>query len=250
MKQIQAADWIILNTLIYEIYSIEDFNEMRLNFLKKMKMVIDFDDADFYLADPQHPDQIIEGLSLHHTSARRETLDRQNGDTFGLVHAGKCLVCRDSDLMSDEQLEQTSYYQNILTKNNWHHAMKMILAFEGKFLGLVTFYRNIGKADFAYEDVFLADMMKEHMALRLHEQERFDRENREQHTIEEITAQYHLTKQEHRILCLTMKRMSNPEICDRLSISNNTLKKHFLNIYRKMHINSRLELFKMVKGTH
>ncbi|WP_396426541.1 helix-turn-helix transcriptional regulator [Lentilactobacillus hilgardii] len=36
-------------------------------------------------------------------------------------------------------------------------------------------------------------------------------------------------------------------MCDQLYITNNTLKKHILNVYRKLGINNRVQLFKMVR---
>jgi DNA-binding CsgD family transcriptional regulator len=44
-----------------------------------------------------------------------------------------------------------------------------------------------------------------------------------------------------------MKGKDNVSICDELSISVNTLKKHILNIYRKLGIKNRVQMFKMIK---
>ena len=39
----------------------------------------------------------------------------------------------------------------------------------------------------------------------------------------------------------------NAVICTELMITANTLKKHILNIYRKLGIKNRVQLFKMIK---
>ena len=44
-----------------------------------------------------------------------------------------------------------------------------------------------------------------------------------------------------------MKGKDNNTISEELQISVNTLKKHILNIYRKLNINNRVQLFKMIK---
>ena len=44
-----------------------------------------------------------------------------------------------------------------------------------------------------------------------------------------------------------MQGTESPVICERLSISANTLKKHILNIYRKLGIRNRVQLFKRIK---
>ena len=63
----------------------------------------------------------------------------------------------------------------------------------------------------------------------------------------ELKEKYHLTKRENTILSLLMKGKDNNEISGELVISVNTLKKHILNIYRKLDINHRVQLFKMIK---
>ena len=50
MNTLQTNDWLILNSIIYEIYTTADFDQMRRKFLEQMKMLVDFDSADFYLA--------------------------------------------------------------------------------------------------------------------------------------------------------------------------------------------------------
>lgn len=66
-------------------------------------------------------------------------------------------------------------------------------------------------------------------------------------TISEATERFSLTKREHTILRTLLDGKDNDEICDELAISVNTLKKHILNIYRKMGIRNRVQLFKMVR---
>ena len=44
-----------------------------------------------------------------------------------------------------------------------------------------------------------------------------------------------------------MQGLPNDVICEKLTITNNTLKKHILNTYKKMSIRNRTQLFKMVK---
>ena len=45
----------------------------------------------------------------------------------------------------------------------------------------------------------------------------------------------------------TLQGKENPVICEELTISTNTLKKHILNIYRKLGIRNRVQLFKMIR---
>lgn len=66
-------------------------------------------------------------------------------------------------------------------------------------------------------------------------------------TMTEAVKKYNLTKREQTILGLLLQGMENAQICDQLSITVNTLKKHILNIYRKLGIRNRVQMFKLVK---
>ena len=50
LKTLETNDWMILNNIIYKIYTTEDSEQMRRQLLEQFKMVLDFDSADFYLA--------------------------------------------------------------------------------------------------------------------------------------------------------------------------------------------------------
>ena len=59
MKNFETNDWLVLNSIIYKIYTINDFDEMRRQFLEQIKTVIDFDSADFYLASAKEMERFI-----------------------------------------------------------------------------------------------------------------------------------------------------------------------------------------------
>lgn len=41
MKTLETNDWIILNTIIYKVYTMEDFDEMRKELLEQLKLLVD-----------------------------------------------------------------------------------------------------------------------------------------------------------------------------------------------------------------
>ena len=149
--------------------------------------------------------------------------------------------------MPSEIRIKSSYYKEYYVINNLQYALHLLLGDGTDCVGLVTLYRTIGKENFDSDDMFVLDLMKEHLLFRLSE-ERKNRETlQEKMTVTEATVQYHLTKRESMILRMLMKGKDNNEISEELEISVNTLKKHILNIYRKLSINNRVQLFKMIK---
>lgn len=245
MKTLETNDWMILNSIIYKIYTTEDADIMREQFLEQMKMVLDFDSADFFLADSQESRHLVRPVT-YNCDDESSMYDEMNSNR-GIVYSGKSLVYRETDMISDEKRVQTEYYQKVYRPNNWHYAIQMILGRNKEFLGVVTFYRTIGKDNFQYDDIFILDMLKDHLVFRLYKDGQQKDERAEKLTITEVTEKYELTKREHTILQLLMQGKDNHTICEELSISVNTLKKHILNIYRKLGIRNRVQMFKMIK---
>ena len=246
MKKFETNDWIVLNNIIYKIHTSDDFDAMRYEVLEQLRMVIDFDSADFYLASKEEGKLLCRPVTYNcdvDLSEEYEELDYSRG----LVNSGKMLVYRESDIISDEVRVNTDYYKKVYKPNNWHYALQMVLAKHKKFLGAMTFYRTIGKDDFRYDDIFALDMLKDHLAYRLEQQMINGDRMGGKITVSEATEKFELTKRESTILKLLMSGTDSNRICEELVITPNTLKKHILNIYRKMGIKNRVQLFKMVK---
>lgn len=246
MNTLQTNDWLILNSIIYEIYTTADFNRMREKFLEQMKMLVDFDSADFYLASLDEKYKLTEPITYHCDEDLSDVYDILDYSRE-IMYSGKSIVYRETDIISDEMRVKTEYYEKVYKPNNWHYSLQMIMAREKKFLGVVTLYRNIGKDDFSHDDVFFVDTLKDHMAYRLWQQKQNRVQFGEKLTVSAATEKFGLTRQEHNILHLLMEGKDNSFICDDLSISINTLKKHILNIYRKLGIRNRVQLFKKIR---
>ncbi len=246
MKKLETNDWIILNNIIYKIYTTENFDEMRGTLFEELKMIIDFDSADFYLAS-QEKGHILCDPVTYNCDADLSEMYEDIDYSRGIVASGKMLIYRETDIISDEARVETEYYQKVYKPNNWHYALQMVIARHKKFLGAITFYRTIGKENFHYDDIFVLDMLKDHLAYRLDQHVRNNEIVGGKITVKEATKKYELTKRESEILKALMDGKDNNDICDELVITPNTLKKHILNIYRKLDVNNRVQLFKMVR---
>ena len=111
----------------------------------------------------------------------------------------------------------------------------------------MTFYRTIGKDDFLYDDIFIVDLLKDHLSYRLAKEMEQEAGGAGKYTVAQAAEAYDLTRRECDILRELLAGLDNEEICGALCISVNTLKKHILNIYRKLGINNRVQLFKMIR---
>ncbi len=219
---------------------------MRYELLNQLKMVLDFDSADFYMASSEEGKLLCNPVTYNcdvDLSEMYEDLDYSRG----IVASGKMLIYRETDIISDEARVETDYYKKVYKPNNWHYALQIVIARHKKFLGAVTFYRTIGKEDFQYDDIFVLDILKDHLAYRLEQYYKTGERGTQKLTVTAAVEEYGLTRREHTILRCLMSGEDNAAICEKLVITPNTLKKHILNIYRKMGIKNRVQLFKIVK---
>ncbi len=246
MRKLETNDWIVLNNIIYKIYTTDNFDEMRKGLLEQLRMIIDYDSADFFLASKEEGRLLCNPVTYNcdiDLSEMYENLDYSRG----IMVSGKTLIYRETDIMSDESRVETDYYKKVYKPNNWHYALQIIIARHKKFLGTVTFYRTIGKENFLYDDIFMLDMLKDHLAYRLEKYTLGLETTIEKLTMTEAIIKFELSKREAMVLRELMTGKDNNVICEELFITTNTLKKHILNIYRKLGIKNRVQLFRMVK---
>ncbi len=246
----QANDWVIFNNITYQIHQISDFDAMCRNFLEQAHLLMHFDAAVFYYSSEKALPLLQNAVCYRYPDATaKQYIDSYQQEDFsrGMLMGGKSMVYRESDIFSDEERVQTACYQRFSREEGFHHSVHILPAFQGKVLAKISFYRKLGESDFLYDDVFLLDMFKEHLSLRI---ARYYEERTRQHeklSIPECEQRYRLTARETTILGMLMQGLPNDEICTQLCITNNTLKKHILNLYKKLHIRNRTQLFKMVR---
>lgn len=246
MKNLETCDWMLLNSIIYKIYTMEDLDEMRREFLEQLHLVIDFDSADFYLAGHSEDEEMVQPVT-YNCDVPETAYYEQYEYCRRVIEGGKSLVYRLSDMIPQDEWRQTGLYKDVYRINNWQYSLQMVVCKEGHFLGMITLYRTIGKDDFVYDDITIVDMLKDHMAYRLERSRREQGDDGGKMTITAAVQEYALTKREETILRLLLAGLSNDEICQKLVISINTLKKHVLNIYRKLGIRNRVQMFKMIR---
>ncbi len=246
MRTLDTNDWLLLNSIIYKIYTMDSISEMRTQFLEQMKMLIDFDSADFHLASPDGEKKLVSPV-LYNCEEDLSISYDEIDYSRGILYSGKTLIYRETDIIDDSKRVETDYYKKVYKTNNWHYSLQMVLARKKEFVGVVTFYRTIGKDDFVYDDIFILDLLKDHLAFRLYQQKKSGDLMGEKMSVAAATEKFGLTRREETILKLLLEGRENATICERLIISENTLKKHILNLYRKLGINNRVSLFKMIR---
>lgn len=251
MKNLNDSEWILINEIIYKINTINSISHVQKTFLDLIKHLIPYDSALFYLKDPAGKDFFINPVCVNYDS---ETADRyiQIGSdkdyTLGIMQCSKCMVCKETDLLSDGEREGTEYYKLFLEPQGLHYGIQVTFVYDNALLGIVSLLRKRDKPDFYEKDVFVLDMLKDHLAYRLHNElpKIAAVTHKNDIDLKLFEEKYDLTKRELDVLKLIIKDYSNDEIGAILVLSRNTVKKHILNIYKKFNVNSRLQLFRLI----
>ena len=148
MKKLETNDWIVLNNIIYKIYTTDNLDEMRSNLFDELKMIIDFDSADFYLASKEPGHMLCNPITYNcdlDLSEMYEDIDYSRG----IVASGKMLIYRETDIISDESRIESEYYKKVYKPNNWHFALQMVLARQKKVFGGSYILSNHWKRKFS-----------------------------------------------------------------------------------------------------
>lgn len=251
---IEKNDLILLNEIIYKIYSILPQREMRLSVIKLLKSLIHYNKASFYLAESQ-PGHLLNdpvAINIPEDGLKSYIENFEDVDyTRWIFISGKCMAYKETDLLSDAKRENEKFYKELYAPDKIHYSAQLSIAYHDTFLGIISLYREKSDGDFTENDLFILDLLKDHLALRLHNDsillnpnESLSKNKTSLDTSNYI-SKYHLTLREVEVLGLLLGGLSGDKICEVLVISPHTLKKHTLSIYKKLGVNSRWELFSL-----
>lgn len=232
--------------IIYKSRVIHNNRKMRLEVLNMIIGLIPCDRATYYIA--KDDGNIIDPVAYNLTEEHHQRYYQYEDVDYTLFvnSSPQSRVLRETDMFSEEFRINSEYYQKTYVPLNVHYTLQLSLCHGGKFLGVITLFRSRKSGDFTDEEVRFFDLLKEHLALSLfralHENSQVS-DNPELQTCSE----YNLTIRENEIISHVLSGLSNDEIASEMNISTNTVKKHLMNIYRKMDIKGRKDLFKLKK---
>ena len=251
----QDNTFLVINNLIYHIYTTEDFTNMKKSFLNMIKIIIpntfssilmaDYSDSDSLLCNPLcYPESYTKMEELY-LSIETEY------QTRWLALCNHSALVRESELVSEEDFLNSSVYTKCYKPNNIYYSMQLHLSYNNTFLVVISLYRSKEQGDFNDEEMFIMKGFIDHLTYRFYQnyiEKNLPPNNSNNsktnipylHT--ELALKYALTSRETEVLALILNNEDNEDIADKLCISSFTLKKHLQNIYRKFDVNSRWTL--------
>lgn len=254
MESIEKNHVNLLSHIIYAIYNIPDFDAMRREVMELIKYAVPFNTANFFLVERRkNGKEVLRDLVNVNSlpvsdSDLEDILSRYMEEcsdidsTHWLVKSKKSIAYRTTDFISEEAQQNTAYYKEMFLPYNVHFGAQMVLAYDDVSLGLLTLFRSKDEPNFSDTEIFFLDNLKEHLSIRLSRHAKASAPS-SAFNMSAFIDKYDLTRRECEILTLLFEGIHNEEIARELYISENTLRRHIYNIYSKMNIKSRWELY-------
>ena len=155
-------------------------------------------------------------------------------------------VYRDTSILESDVREKTDFYIKFLKPEDIIFGCGIILIKNSRIIGMFNLFRNEKSGDFNEKELYVLNLLKNHIANMLHNVMRLDRASiTVNKSLNNFAKTYGLTSRESEILSLINKGLSNQEISDKVVISVSTVKKHIYNIYNKTGVSSRGQLISL-----
>lgn len=252
MDHIEKNEMSLISHIIYIIYHTSDADRMRLELLRLLKYAIPFDTANFFLVQSDCDDKFTLTDLVNVNSLKNPNVDEvlkkymetcfEIDSTHWLCNAKKSIAYRTTDFLSEDALENTDYYKEMFVPYDLHFGAQVVLAHNDICLGLLTLFRSKDAANFSDKEIFYLDTLKEHLSMRLY-QTRTRHNSPGPDKASAYREIYNLTGREYEILLLLFQGVSNEDMIEQLCISENTLRRHLYNLYSKLGIRHRWELY-------
>lgn len=257
MESLGNNVWLSIINIIYIIHSTEDLEQMANLVLKQLCWIIPYDNAIMLFAmDDRQPPRRPVAINFEEKYITQFLANYKKYDcTFGLKLGGSSIVYKESDVVDQRIWKQSNFYKEFCEPNKIGYVLQMVLCYRNQFLGNVILFRQYGTInaiDFNDRDIFILNLLKEHLTIGIARLEKKKIEYEEEETenkqdaINQCIQRYHLTAREGEILGLLIQGNSTGQICDKLFMTVNTLKKHISNMYKKLEITSRSQLQQVV----
>lgn len=241
--------FMIYDDFLYSLYTAEDEERRIRDLLLYLRMLIPSSYASLLTSDPDLEEPNFTGVycdPIRFTPAEERYVGMYRQDPIlWNLYSKASVVLKESDLLNDEQRLSDVIYRECYRVWQVYDTVQLSIVYRRKFFGVVTLFHTREDPPFSEDDIALLKSLSRHLNYA------FSRPAPGSSSLEipavdltKIPEGEHLTPRENEILGLIYRMKTNQEICEQLRITDNTLQKHLQNIYRKLNISSRLELFR------
>lgn len=251
MLSLSQEQWKTMNDIILSIYSENDINKLRKDFLIAINSIIPHDRSFFDLGYKKNTKVIFfdpVSYNMEQEFLQSYYNDYESVDImYWFFSQNQNDVYRESDYVTSAMRDTSLFYREWLIPQDLKCSMGSRVAYGDLLYGSVNLWRTIEHGDFTDEELYILSILNKHLSLHFYNKyPNGIMKNNENDYTDTFVNLYHLTDRESEIINLIYQGMPIKEISQNLFISENTVKKHTHNIFSKMSISNRSQLFKLV----
>ncbi len=244
---LKEMEWITINNILAELYRQDDLDSLSQKLMKVLRMLIPYTKG--YLLILDHEGGIREEASCF--------IGMREKEIYAYLHkyyfqdylrylyelSEETKVYRDTDILEDERREKTEFFRRFLLPADIPFGCGILVMHDGQVRAIFNLFRSRDFGDFSEKDLEILNVLKRHLenmivrAICLNQQQRLIDK-----CYLEAREHYGLTERESEVLRLLSEGLSNGEICERLTVSISTVKKHIYHLFGKMQVKSRTQL--------
>lgn len=251
METLKEKEWITLNKVILEIYSIETMEEFASHILKICRNLVPYDMGYFLIYDETEAVReetgysAAEGMDDELFSVYLKEYYAKDYLQYFISLFKESACYRDTDIMDERLRTKTEIFCHFMEPNGIPYGAGCVLWKGNKMLGVLNFFRSGTSGDFTDKEMFILNLLQNHLAEKLYQLflgKKSLVQNKQAEKMVRFADRMGLTARERESFTLLMDGKSNQEIADDLGISLSTVKKHVVNIFDKCHVGSRSQL--------
>lgn len=238
-----------INQMIYQIYNMEDLEKMKVELMTQVKNVLSCICVSILMAN-KDTGKLCDPVCVPSSYVKMEQsyLSMQELEWGSWITKQKrSLVVSSSELMPEKERVKTAFYQRSYKPFGVHYSAYLTFVNKNEFLGILTVYRTKEQGDFSSEDLFILQLLSEHLNARFY-REKYQETSiwYKRKKLGSYIRNYGLTEREAEVMDLIFNGKTNEEISKELFISVSTIKKHLQNIYRKTGVSGKAELLSLM----
>lgn len=248
-----------LSQMIYRINLCDSFSDLSRILLSQIRTIIPYHKAMALKVSSQNNEYLYEEPFF--VGSERESFDESRfvEGTYRSVwweymEAPWSSVFRATDARDEEEWKKSALYQEVYKPQKLYYALQATFVHNDIKLGMIGLYRRADEENFTEKEVFLLELLKVHIELKLFRLVTRYRGFRVDPTApgfsvpKALINDYSLTRREEEIIDMILNGATDASIIDELCISKSTFEKHVHNIYKKTGTKNRVGLFHIFRG--
>ena len=247
---LNEREWNTINNILLELYMIDDVQVLFQKIMKIIRMLITYSQGFSALVGKDQKLKLDSIYCINMDKNTKNSYIEKYYDEDYLKYlfefAEDTVVYRDTDILEDNVRKETIFYKKFLKPLDIPYGCGILMIKNGTVIGIINLFRKEALKDFSDKDIYILNILKKHLLNIVSK----ILESQQHKTVEqyyiEARQEYELTNREQEILELLCNGYSNSEICEQLTISVSTVKKHIYNIYEKTSVNSRTQLINKI----